>query len=177
MSEEFIAESSRAHPLRHAPAFAGALCLAVAAELAPWPAFVAGWKPDFAALALAYWGIRAPRLGGFAAAFVVGLLMDLARQTPLGFTPLCYAAMMLAVLWLRGRFALLGPFGRSAHVFLMLAAGQAAAYGLAWTQNPEAPLGWRYFLPSAAGGLAWLLFSATARQWRRARGERPSLEA
>ena len=172
MPDDYISESPRAHPLRSALLLAATLCLAVTAELGPWPAFALALKPDFPALALVYWGIRAPRLGGFAAAFAVGLMMDLARQTPLGFTPVCYAAMMLTVEWLRGRFALLGDFGRGLHILFILSAGQMAAYLLTLTQNPEAPLSWRHFLPSVSGGFLWLALPLMARQIRRrARGE------
>ena len=178
MSEDYISEANRAHPARSAVRFAAVLCLAVAAELGPWPAFALAFKPDFPALALVYCGIHAPRLGGFAAAFVVGLMMDLARQTPLGFTPVCYAVMMLSVEWLRGRFALLGPFGRGVHVFFILAAGQMTAYLLTLTQNPEAPLSWRHFLPSVSGGFLWLALPLAARQiQKRARGERHPIGA
>ena len=172
MSDDFISESTRAHPLRAAFGFAAVLCLAIAAELGPWPAFALGFKPDFPALALVYWGIHSPRLGGFIAAFAVGLMMDLARQTPLGFTPICYAVMMLAVEWMRGRFTLLGPFGRGVHVFFILAAAQLAAYGLTLIQNPEAPLSWRHFLPSVSGGFLWLALPLATRWIQgRARGE------
>ena len=139
--------------------FLAVLCVAVVAELGPWPAAALAFKPDFPALALVYWGIHSPRVAGFFAAFAAGLLMDLARQTPLGLTPLSYAVMMLAVEWLRGRFTLLGSFGRGFHVFLILSAGQVTAFLLALIHNPDISLSWRHFLPSVSGGILWLAAS------------------
>ena len=170
MSADFITESPRAHPLRGVSQFAAVLCVAVVAELAPWPVAALSLKPDFPALALVYWAIYTPRIGGFFAAFAVGLLMDLARHTPLGFTPLCYVVMMALVEWFRGRFALLGPFGRGFHVFLILAAAQLASFGISVLHNPEASLSWRHFLPSVSGGFLWLALPLAARQLRRRRG-------
>ena len=172
MPDDFISDSARAHPLRRAPQFAAVLCLAIVAELGPWPAAMLPLKPDFPALALVYWGIHSPKLAGFFAALVVGILMDLARHTPMGFTPLSYAVVMLSVEWLRGRFVLLGPFGRGVHVFAMLGAGQLAAFLLTLAENPEASLSWRHFLPSVSGGFLWLALPLAARQVaKRLRGE------
>ena len=167
MSDDFLAETSRAHPIRRRLQLAAVMCVAVAAELGPWPASALSLKPDFPALTLVYWGIHAPGATGMLPVLLTGLLMDLARHTPLGFNILCYATVMLLVGWLRGRFVLLGAFGRGFHVFLILCAGQLTAYLLMLIQNPEAPLGWRHFTPAAAGGFLWLALPLAARRIRK----------
>ena len=172
MPDELVSESPRARsPWRRAPAFVAVLCAAVVLELGPWPAAAPALKPDFAAIALVYWGIHAPRLAGFFAAFVAGLLMDFARQTPLGFTPMTYAVVMLGVEWFRGRFALFALFGQGVHVFLILSAGQLAAFLLGLLEGGGTALSWRYFLPSMAGGFLWMALPALMRQLRRRMNE------
>ena len=167
VTDDFLAEASRGNPVRRRLQLGAVMCVAVAAELGPWPAAALSFKPDFPALTLVYWGIHAPGATGMLSVLATGLLMDLARHTPLGFNILCYATVMLLVGWLRGRFVLLGAFGRGFHVFLILCAGQLTAHLLMLIQNPEAPLGWRHFLPAAAGGFLWLALPLAARRIRK----------
>lgn len=148
--------------------FAASFFAALALEFAPWGEWLFARKPIFPALALVFWCIYHPRLGGYAAAVIVGVVTDLAAQTPIGFNAFAYSVMVFAASRLRGRFALLGGGAAAAHVFLILATAQMALYLLGVFDEGLPELTWRRFYPSISGALLWWALSvAYARGFRR----------
>ena len=135
--------------------------MSVALEFAPWPGWSLGVKPLFPSLALVYWAIHRPQAVNYAAAVVLGLVLDLAGQLPLGFTALSYTLVVMLANGMRGRFSLLGPFGQAVHVLFMLCCGQAVLLALGvvesgdWAQFAD-KFGWRLFYPSVSAAGLWL---------------------
>ena len=160
---------SRRHPF--ALIFA-TLFLSLALEFLPWPGWALRAKPLFPDLALVYWAIYRPQIVNYAAAVLLGILMDLAGQLPLGFTALSYTLMILLANGMRGRFSLLGPFGQAVHVLFVLGCGQVAILLLQameageWSQIGER-FGWRLFAPSASAAALWLFLPLLMRRLSR----------
>lgn len=145
--------------------------VAIAMEFLPWPAWAQALRivPSFPDLALVYWVIRRPRAVGYAAALLLGLFMDMATQSPMGFTALAYAVMTLLASVARTRFALIGPVQQSLHVLFVLCCGQLLLLMLqqfdgALPAQFWAQLSFRYFSPSAAGAALWLLLPMLIRR-------------
>jgi rod shape-determining protein MreD len=130
--------------------------IALALNTLPYRDSLLQYKPDFVALILVYWVMHRPHLVNFAAAFLLGLVMDLVYATPLGQFALAYSVIALAVNFLRNRFVLLDLWPQAVNVFLILAAGQFALFAVSWVIDEAEVLNWRHFLPSAAGALLWL---------------------
>ena len=154
--------------------FAGAALFAsVALEFAPWPGVVKDIKPLFPNLALVYLVIHNPRAVNYAAAVLLGVLMDLANQLPLGFTAISYSAMVFMTNGMRGRFSLLGPFGQAVHVLFVLCCGQAllevlkTAESGGWGKFAD-KLDWVLFAPSIFSAGLWLFLPLLARRLGRA---------
>ncbi|MGI9337534.1 MAG: rod shape-determining protein MreD [Gammaproteobacteria bacterium] len=139
--------------------FAASFFAALALEFAPWGEWLLARKPIFPALALVFWCIYHPRLGGYAAAVIVGIATDLAAQTPLGFHAFSYVVMVFAASRLRGRFALLGSAAAAVHVCFILATAQFALYFLGFFDEGLPELTWRRFYPSIVGALLWWALS------------------
>jgi rod shape-determining protein MreD len=79
------------------------LAVALALNLSPWPDGIRWLVPDFTLMALLYWNIRAPRLAGLGAAFVLGLVVDVERGLHMGLNALAYCAAAFVVLLLQRR--------------------------------------------------------------------------
>ena len=132
--------------------------IAVTLEFFPWPGSILWMMPSFPDLALIYWAINRPRLVNFSAALILGLLMDLSAQLPLGFHCLSYTVLVALTNGMRGRFSLLGPLGQAIHVLVVLSCGQMTLFLLKLLDAGEwSVLGWRMFMPSATAAALWLL--------------------
>lgn len=81
----------------------GLLGVALALNLSPWPDGVRWLVPDFTLMVLLYWNIRAPRLAGLGTAFLLGLVVDVARGLHMGLNALSYCAAAFVVLMLQRR--------------------------------------------------------------------------
>ena len=144
--------------------------LAFVLEFLPWAGGALLYKPVFPLIALIYWVYHQPRVVGYAAAVAVGLLLDLARQTPFGFNVLACSVVVFWTIFWSGRFVLLGAFGQALHVFFILAGGQFVVFvlGLLETTPLRAELSWRLFYPSMTAALLWMLMPIlvhTLREW------------
>ncbi|OYY94981.1 MAG: rod shape-determining protein MreD [Hydrogenophilales bacterium 28-61-23] len=81
----------------------GSLSLAFGVTLLPWLEDIRWLVPDFTLMALLYWNIHAPRLTGLGAAFVFGLLTDVARGVFFGLNALVYCAATFVALLVHRR--------------------------------------------------------------------------
>lgn len=110
--------------------------------------------PDWVALVLAFWSVREPLRVGMGAAFVLGVLMDVAAgsvmgQHALAYLLLAYGASSLSrrVLWF--------PLGQQAlHILPMLLATQIVMVVTRLVGGADFP-GFGYFLGSFTGALLW----------------------
>ncbi|MGU9950884.1 MAG: rod shape-determining protein MreD [Gammaproteobacteria bacterium WSBS_2016_MAG_OTU1] len=132
--------------------------LALSLEFAPWPGWVLQVKPLFPDLALIYWVVHRPQIFNYTVAVIMGIIMDLAGQLPLGFTALVYTIMTMLSNNMRGRFSLQGPFAQAIHVLFVLSCGQAALFLLKLLEGGNwDTFGWKLFAPSATAAALWLL--------------------
>lgn len=143
--------------------------LAFALEFLPWAGQVAQMKPSFPLIALVYWVYQQPQRVNYLIGFLIGLLLDLAQQTPLGFnTMACSLIVFFTNTW-QGRFTLLGSLGQALHVVFILAVAQLCVFLLSGIEEGESRFGelqWRLFIPSMIAGLLWLLMPLLVRYVR-----------
>jgi len=96
------------------------LLLALIWNLAPWSGVGLMLRPDFLALVLLYWGIHQPRKIGMGAAWLMGLVIDVANGSLLGQHALAYCLMMFAALLVHRRILMFPLWKQALHVVLLL---------------------------------------------------------
>ena len=141
------------------------LFLSLTLEFAPWPGWARQIKPLFPEMALIYWVINRPKIINYEAAVVLGVMIDLASQAPLGFHALSYTLVVMLADGMRGRFSLLGPTGKALHVLFVLCCGQSVLFMLGLLDGGRlAHFSWRMFSPSLAAAVLWLLLPLLLRR-------------
>ncbi len=116
------------------------------------------YAPDWVALVLVFWNVHQPRRVGIAAAFMLGLLIDVHAGALLGehafaYTLLAYGAISLhrRILWF--------PLGaQMLFVLPLLLLAQGATLLVRLWVGGEFP-GWSYLLQSGVGALLWPLLT------------------
>ncbi len=144
------------------------LFLAVAAEFIPWPNALLSVRPIFPMLALVYWAVHQPKVVNYAAAVVIGVIMDIANQALIGSYALSCVVVVLFANVLSNRFLLLTGVAQVLHVLIVLAIGQLCLYLLELLEEGSAPadFGWRLFMPSFSAAALWLLLPVFIRYLR-----------
>jgi rod shape-determining protein MreD len=123
-------------------------------NLLPWQAVGLMLRPDMVALVLIYWCIHQPRMVGMGAAWLLGLMLDVADGMLLGQSALAYTLLAFAALLLRRRI-LQFPLGQQAlHILPVLLLLQFAMLGIKLAAG-NSFAGWGYFLASFTGALLW----------------------
>lgn len=134
------------------------LFLAIALVFFPWPQWFLRLNPSFPLLMLLYWSIHQPRLVNYAVAIIIGVVMDLAGQSPIGFNALVFTMLVFAANILRGRFALFGYLGQSLHILILLGAGQLLTVSLSLLDGRTLPqINPHFFIPSMTGAALWAI--------------------
>ena len=110
--------------------------------------------PDWVALVLAFWSVREPLRVGMGAAFVLGVLMDVAAGSVMGQHALAYLLLTYGASSLSRR-VLWFPLGQQAlHILPMLLATQIVMVVTRLVGGADFP-GFGYFLGSFTGALLW----------------------
>ena len=121
-----------------------------------------GWTlwlwPDFVALLVLYWCIEQPRRVGFTAAFLLGLLMDVADGAFFGQHALAYSILAYAAIALHRRIRLFSPVAQVIHVVPLLLLNDVIVLAIRMLAGADFP-GYRYFLGSLVAGVFWPLLS------------------
>lgn len=134
------------------------LLVAFIGNLWPVSGAAAVLKPDFLALLLLYWCIKAPRLVGVGVAWCLGLLMDVGNATVFGQHALAYAVLAYSAEYFRRRVLRFPLWQQAAQVAVLLAL--CAAIVLVIRVVGGAPMQrWTYFVPSLSGALLWPLLT------------------
>lgn len=128
----------------------GALLL----NLLPWQGLVLWFRPDFVALVLLFWAIREPRKQGIGAAWVMGLLMDVADGAILGQHAFAYILAVYVAIVLHRRIRQFAPWQQAAHVLLLLLLLQATMLLTRLYGGAVSP-GLGYFLACFTGAALW----------------------
>ena len=110
--------------------------------------------PDFAALVLAFWCVRQPRLVGLGVAWTLGLLADAGNGVLLGQHALAYSLLAFLCVWLSRRILWFGPMLQSLHIALILLVAQAAVLVVRLAAGDAFP-GWAIWLGPLLGAALW----------------------
>lgn len=137
------------------PAFiVGSLLAALLLNLMPWSGWGLWVRPDFVALVVLYWCIEQPRRVGFMAAWLLGLLMDVADGVLFGQHALAYTMLAYAGIVLHRRVRMFPVTLQVLHVIPLLLLNDAVVLLLRMAAGGDFP-GFRYFIGSLVSGVLW----------------------
>lgn len=130
------------------------LFAALMLDILPWQGTALLLRPDFVLLLLLYWAVHQPLRIGMAAAWGLGLVMDVADGTLLGQYALAYTIAIFLALALHRRIQAFSLWPQAWHIFPLLLVSQVLVL-LAHLLSGAAFIGWGYFLASISGALLW----------------------
>jgi len=130
------------------------LIAALIINLLPWSGWPLAIKPDFVALVVLYWCIQQPRKVGFAAAWLLGLLMDVANGSLFGQHALAYSVLAFAGIVLHRRVLMFTMKDQVLHVIALLLANDLIVLAIRKIAGAEFP-GFSYFAGSVIAGALW----------------------
>jgi rod shape-determining protein MreD len=137
------------------PAFMLAtLVAALLANLLPLTGWWLAARPDFVALILLFWCIDQPRRIGFFAAWLLGLMMDVADASLLGQHALAYSILAYAGILLHRRVQRFSLTPQVLHVIPLLLLNDVIVLVVRLVAGGDFP-GYQYFAGSVVGGLLW----------------------
>lgn len=137
------------------PAFIAATLIAgLLINLLPWSGWWLWVRPDFVALTLLYWCIEQPRKIGFTAAWLLGLLMDVADASLFGQHALAYSVLAYAGIVLHRRVQRFSITPQVLHVIPLLLLTDAIVVVIRMLAGGDFP-GLQLFLGSFIGGALW----------------------
>jgi rod shape-determining protein MreD len=117
-----------------------------------------GWwlviKPDFVALVVLYWCIQQPRKVGFASAWLLGLLMDVAEGSLFGQHALAYSVLAFAGIVLHRRVLMFTMRDQILHVLVLLLLNDVIVLALRMSAGASFP-GISYFIGSLTAAALW----------------------
>jgi len=111
-------------------------------------------RPDFVALVVLYWCVEQPRRIGFTAAWLLGLLMDIADGSLFGQHALAYAVLAYAGIVLRRRVQRFSITPQVLHVIPLLLLNDVIVLVIRTLAGSDFP-GYQYFIGSFIGGALW----------------------
>ena len=153
MAEPRIAPHEILLPVK--PGFiAATLVGALLLNLLPWSGFSLWIKPDFVALVVLYWCIETPRKVGFFAAWLLGLVMDVADGTVFGQHALAYSLLAYAGIVLHRRVRMFPLSAQVLHIVTLLAMTNLVVLAIRVLGGSDFP-GFAYFAGSLIGGALW----------------------
>jgi rod shape-determining protein MreD len=145
---------------------AATLVAALLMNLLPWSGYALAIKPDFVALVVLYWCIETPRRVGFLAAWLLGLLMDVADGTLFGQHALAYSLLAYAGIVLHRRVRMFALTAQVLHIIALLLMTSVVVLTIRALAGSEFP-GFVYFAGSFIGGALWPLMVALFRMPQR----------
>ena len=144
------------------------LFFGLVANIVPTTPAVAMLRPDFLALVLLYWCIQEPRYVGVGAAWMVGLLMDVADATLFGQHALAYAVLAYAADYFRRRVLRFPLWQQAVQVAVLLVATAGLVLVVRFIGGAPMPR-WTYAAPPIVGALLWPLLSVLLQRPQRPR--------
>jgi rod shape-determining protein MreD len=130
------------------------LFAALMLDLLPWQGVLLLARPDFLLLMLLYWVMQQPLRVGMAAAWSLGLAMDVADGALFGQYALAYTVAVYLALILHRRIQAFGLWQQALHVSFLLATSQILVLLIHLASGANF-IGWRYFLATLTGTLCW----------------------
>jgi len=123
-------------------------------NLLPWSGAWLWLRPDFVALVVLYWCVEQPRRIGFTAAWLLGLLMDIADGSLFGQHALAYAVLAYAGIVLHRRVQRFSIAPQVLHVIPLLLLNDVIVLVIRTVAGSDFP-GYQYFIGSFIGGALW----------------------
>jgi rod shape-determining protein MreD len=161
MQQRDLAPEAILLPVR--PAFMVATLLAaLIINLLPWSGWLLAMKPDFVALVLLYWCIHQPRKLGFAAAWFMGLAMDVADGSLFGQHAFAYSVLAYAGIVLHRRVLGFTMRDQVLHIIPLLFMNDLIVLLIRKIAGAGFP-GITYFAGSLIAGALWPLVSLLLR--------------
>jgi len=130
------------------------LIAALIANLLPWSTSLPAIKPDFVALIVLYWCIHQPRKVGFTAAWLMGLIMDVADGIVFGQHALAYSVLAYAGIVLHRRVLGFTMRDQILHVIPLLLLTDVIVLVIRKVTGADFP-GFSYFAGSLIAGVVW----------------------
>lgn len=130
------------------------LFVALMLDILPWQGSALLLRPDFVLLLLIYWAVHQPLRMGMAAAWGLGLVMDVADGALLGQYALAYTVAIFFALALHRRIQAFTLWPQALHVFSLLLVSQIFIL-VTHLLSGATFIGWGYFLSSITGTLLW----------------------
>ncbi len=135
------------------------LIAALLVNLLPWSGYGLWIKPDFVALVVLYWCVEEPRKMGFVAAWLLGMLMDVADGTLFGQHALAYIILAYAGIVLHRRVRMFAVTPQALHIIPLLLLNDLIIVIVRMLAGADFP-GWHYFIGSFVAGALWPPLSA-----------------
>jgi len=132
------------------------LIAALVLNLLPWSGALLALKPDFVALVVLYWCILQPRKVGFAAAWMLGLMMDVADGSLFGQHALAYSVLTFGGIVLHRRVLMFTMRDQVLHVIPLLLLNDVIVLLIRKLVGADFP-GFGYFIGSFIAGALWPL--------------------
>jgi rod shape-determining protein MreD len=157
MQQRDLAPAEILLPVR--PAFiVFTLIASLLANLLPWSGWPLAIKPDFVALVVLYWCINQPRKVGFTAAWLLGIVMDVADGSVLGQHAFAYSVLAYAGIVLHRRVLGFTMRDQMLHVIPLLLFTDVIVLVIRKIAGAEFP-GLAYFAGSLIAGVMWPILS------------------
>ncbi len=129
------------------------MLLALAFSMLPVGRFLA--MPDLVALVLAFWCVREPLRVGMGAAFLLGLMVDVAHGAVMGQHAFAYVLLAWAALQNSRRLLWFSPGAQALHMLPLFLGVQVVMLLLRLMAGGRFP-GWEYFFSSITTAMLWL---------------------
>ena len=123
-------------------------------NLLPWSGWWLAVKPDFVALVVLYWCIQQPRKVGFASAWVLGLMMDVADGSLFGQHALAYSVLAFGGIVLHRRVLMFTMRDQVLHVLVLLLLNDLMILAVRMLAGAGFP-GVTYFIGSLTAAALW----------------------
>ena len=107
----------------------------------------AAWQPELLALVLVFWTIHQPQRIGVAAAFVLGLCMDVHQSALLGQHALAYTVLVFLAIGIHRRLLWFSVPSQAAQVFPLFAVAHALTLCVRLLAGDDFPGGWIALAP------------------------------
>lgn len=130
------------------------LVISLCLQVMPLPDAWLMWRPDWLALALAYWCITAPQRVGVFHGFACGLLLDLIEGAPLGQNALTLSLLTYLCLLLYQRLRAYSIWQQAVMLFVLLGLIQLVEQWLRTIFGPVS-IHLEFLLPALIGGALW----------------------
>lgn len=136
------------------PLFVLTALVALVATISLFPASWNFWRPEWVALLVIYWVLRAPAHFGMITAWALGLFVDVLEASVLGLHAAAFSLLAFLVLSAHQRMKLYPVGQQSLLVFLFIGLGQMLIHFLQHLVGTPQD-GLHYLLPALTSAVVW----------------------